>query len=108
MNITTDIHGTSATLTPHGDIDFQHLDQLRATLHRLPPAVTAVAWDLRDAHFVDVAGLHLLNTADAPARATSLTHLHPQPRRLLTIACELFPDADFDRYLPDAGAPHAA
>ncbi|MFE7385808.1 STAS domain-containing protein [Streptomyces zhihengii] len=108
MNITTEIRGTAATLTPRGDIDFQHLDQLRATLHRLPPSVTNVAWDLRDAPFVDVAGLDLLSTPSDPQRATSLTNLQPQHRRLLTIACELFPDARFDRYLNTPGAHQAA
>ncbi|MBM9623876.1 STAS domain-containing protein [Streptomyces zhihengii] len=100
MNITTEIHGNAATLTPRGDIDYQHLDLLRATLHQLPPTVTDVAWDLRDTPFVDVAALHLLSTPSDPQRATSLTNLQPQHRRLLDIACELFPDADFDRYRP--------
>ncbi|MBM9617635.1 STAS domain-containing protein [Streptomyces zhihengii] len=108
MNITTEIHGTSATLTPHGDIDFQQLAQLRSSVDRLPPAVTDVAWDLRDAPFVDVAGLHLLNTPGDPERATSLTNLHPQHRRLLAVACEVFPEADFDRYLHGPGAARAA
>lgn len=108
MNITTEIHGSAATLTPRGDIDYQHLDQLRDTLLQLPPSVTAVAWDLRDAPFVDVAGLHLLSTPAEPRRATSLTNLKPQHRRLLTIACELFPDADFDRYLRHGPGAHRA
>ncbi|MBM9624193.1 STAS domain-containing protein [Streptomyces zhihengii] len=107
MNITTEIHGAAATLTPRGDIDFQHLDLLRATLQQLPPTVTNVAWDLRDTPFADVAALHLLSTPGDPQRATSLANLQPQHRRLLTIACELFPDADFDRYLNCPGAPQA-
>ncbi|MFC9266261.1 STAS domain-containing protein [Streptomyces zhihengii] len=108
MHITTEIRGTAATLTPRGDIDYQHLDQLRATVQQLPTSVTDVSWDLRDAPFVDVAGLHLLSTPSDPRRGTSLANLQPQHRRLLTIACELFPDADFDRYLSGSGAHQAA
>ncbi|MBM9624392.1 STAS domain-containing protein [Streptomyces zhihengii] len=108
MNITTEIRGASATLTPYGDIDFLHLDLLRATLHQLPPTVTDVSWDLRDAPFVDVAALHLLSTPTGPQRVMRLANLHPQARRLLTIACDLFPDAGFDRYLNTPGAHQAA
>lgn len=108
MHITTEIHGAGATLTPHGDIDFQHLAQLRDSVSRLPSAVTEVAWDLRDAPFVDVAGLHLLSARGEPARATSLTNLRPQPRRLLLVASEIFPEAGFGRYVHGPGEAHAA
>ncbi|TXS52239.1 STAS domain-containing protein [Streptomyces sp. t39] len=108
MDITAEIHGTSATLTPHGDIDFQHLDQLRHSLDQLPSTVTAVTWDLRDTSFVDVACLHLLRSGDDSPRETGLANLRPQPRRFLAVACEVFPDADFHRYLDGPGAAHAA
>ncbi|MBM9623801.1 STAS domain-containing protein [Streptomyces zhihengii] len=108
MHITTEVRGNCATLTPRGDIDFEHLDQLRTSLDQLPSTVTDVAWDLRDTFFVDIAGLHLLGTPGTPERATSLTNLHPQHRRLLTVACEIFPEAGFDRYLQGPGAQRAA
>ncbi|MFI7388129.1 STAS domain-containing protein [Streptomyces sp. NPDC049813] len=106
MNITRELHGSTATLTPHGDIDYDHLGELRACLDRLPRTVTRVVWDLRDTPFVDVAGLHLFDTAPASVREVVVTHLRSQPHRLIETARALFPYLEWDRYRtgPDAQA----
>ncbi|MEU6389064.1 STAS domain-containing protein [Streptomyces sp. NPDC046939] len=107
MNITTELDGDSVTLTPHGDIDFDSLDQLRARLTGLPSEVTRVVLDLHDAPFVDIAGLHLLDLSPSPVHVT-VTAPSPQALRMLRSACELFPHMDFERHLPDAGRTQAA
>ncbi|GAA2325548.1 STAS domain-containing protein [Streptomyces kunmingensis] len=101
MNITTELDGHRATLTPHGDIDFDAMDHLQTSLVRLPSAVTRVVWDLHDVPFVDIAGLHLLATSLGPVQS-AVTHLNPQALGMLRLACELFPHMGFERHLPDA------
>ncbi|MFD0427783.1 STAS domain-containing protein [Streptomyces zhihengii] len=88
MHITTEVRGNCATLTPRGDIDFEHLDQLRTSLDQLPSTVTDVAWDLRDTFFVDIAGLHLLGTPGtrsarpaSPTSTPSTDGCSPSPAR---------------------------
>ncbi|WP_314225357.1 hypothetical protein [Streptomyces zaehneri] len=104
MHITTMIVGTAARITPHGAIDHDTLPALRAAAAALPPNVTVVTWDLHDAPFMDVAGLHLLTDRrppDGPPRQTAVTGLAPQPLRLLRLAAELFPALEFGRLLCD-------
>ncbi|MBO1330715.1 STAS domain-containing protein [Streptomyces sp. VRA16 Mangrove soil] len=107
MHITTELHGDRATLTPHGDIDADHVDQLRASVTALPDAVTSLVWDLRDAPFLDIPGLHLFEPATDPVR-TTVVNLQPQPLRLLRLAHELFPDSGWERHLNDPGTAEAA
>ncbi|MET8585594.1 STAS domain-containing protein [Streptomyces collinus] len=98
MNITTAIDGTTATITPDGDIDFETLPPLRAAADALPAHVSDLLWDLDRTAFVDVAGLHLL-FAPAPPHGpncrVTVTGLRPQPLRLLLLAAETNP-AVFD------------
>ncbi|MFG3250857.1 STAS domain-containing protein [Streptomyces sp. NPDC048187] len=105
MNVTTTIDGTRASLTPHGDIDFDTLSSLRAAVDALPEHVTELQWDLRHTTFMDVAGLHLLFApADrvGAARTTTVTGLHPQALRLLLLATDVHPTAiDVSRLFPD-------
>ncbi|MER6847041.1 STAS domain-containing protein [Streptomyces flaveolus] len=105
MNTTT-IDGTSARITPCGDIDYDTLPPLRAAADALPAHVTDLLWDLNHTAFMDVAGLHLLFTptppGSGPHRRTTVTGLRPQPHRLLLLAADLNP-ATFNllRLLPD-------
>ncbi|WP_346010906.1 hypothetical protein [Streptomyces sp. SID5606] len=85
MNITTTIDGTRARISPHGEIDYTVLPPLRAAAAALPVSVTDLLWDLREAPFMDVAGLHLFfdpATHGSPLLRTTVTGLGPQPRRL--------------------------
>ncbi|MET9924011.1 MULTISPECIES: STAS domain-containing protein [unclassified Streptomyces] len=106
MHITTELYGRGATLTPRGDIDFENLDQLRACLTGLPDTVAEVIWDLHAVTFVDIAGLHLLNTPTTPAQV-ALTNLTPPVTRLLEVATATFPDQGWDRHLPTSAAQGA-
>ncbi|MEU5822620.1 STAS domain-containing protein [Streptomyces sp. NPDC047803] len=90
MDITTAVTGTSARITPCGDIDSDALAPLRAAAEALPPHVTDVQWDLHDTHFMDVSGLHLLLPASARRRVT-VTGLRSQPLRLLLLATDINP-----------------
>ena len=94
MNITTTIDGTSARITPYGDIDFDTLPPLRAAADALPAHVTDLLWDLNHTAFMDTAGLHLLFTPcppGGPNRRTTATGLRCQPLRLLILAADLRP-----------------
>ncbi|MFB7031611.1 MULTISPECIES: STAS domain-containing protein [unclassified Streptomyces] len=108
MNITTTITGTSARITPHGEIDLDTLPPLRAAVDRLPPHVTGLVWDLEHLSFTDIAGLRLL-FGPAPqgsvCRRTSVTSLREQPLQLLLIAADLFPTVyDVAQLIPDTPA----
>ncbi|AYN42544.1 STAS domain-containing protein [Streptomyces dangxiongensis] len=107
MRITTRIDGTAARITVHGEIDHSTLPTLRATAAGLPPSVTELVWDLHDARFMDVAGLHLLfeqPSQEGPPRKTTVTNLAPQPLRLLVLAAEVNPALELARLLPDTPA----
>ncbi|MFF0384874.1 hypothetical protein [Streptomyces sp. NPDC004286] len=103
MIVTTLIDGDSARLTPHGDIDYDSLDRLSACVSRLPAALRHIEWDLHDTPFMDMAGLRLLATSPGPCeRVTTVTHLRPQPLRLLETAAAVFPHMNWSRYLPSS------
>ncbi|MFG3157037.1 STAS domain-containing protein [Streptomyces sp. NPDC048219] len=109
MNTTTTIDGTSARITPYGDIDYDTLPPLRAAADALPPQVTDLLWDLTHTAFMDVAGLHLLFTPTPPGNGphlrTTVTGLRPQPLRLLRLAVDLNPDVfEVTRLLPGTPA----
>ncbi|MCG7523582.1 STAS domain-containing protein [Streptomyces sp. OfavH-34-F] len=109
MNITTVINGTSARITPRGDIDADTLVPLRTAVHALPPHVTDLQWDLRGTFFMDVTGLHLFVPSSTPAgaarRRITVTGLQDQPARLLLLAADTRPDViDFAGLLPDSPA----
>ncbi|MFB7090501.1 STAS domain-containing protein [Streptomyces sp. NPDC056296] len=110
MYITTTTDGTSVRIVPHGTIDYATLPALRAALNELSPAVRDVTWDLHDAVFMDVAGLHLLSETPPHApyperqRTVAVAGLASQPLRLLKLAAELFPTRAFACLLP-ADAP---
>ncbi|MEU7702632.1 hypothetical protein [Streptomyces sp. NPDC039028] len=108
MNITTTITGTTARLTPHGEIDFDTLPPLHSAVDRLPPPVTDLLWDLEHLTFTDIAGLHLLfGTAPHghPRYRTTVANLRDQPLQLLLTATELFPAAyDVSRLIPSSPA----
>ncbi|MDF3297080.1 STAS domain-containing protein [Streptomyces tropicalis] len=112
MHSTTTIDGSTARIVPHGDIDFTALADLRASRAALPPEVTTVTWDLHDAAFMDVAGLHLLTDhlteTGHPHRTAAVTGLTAQPDRLLRLASDLFPAMGFDQLLPGAPLDQAA
>ncbi len=104
MHFTTRIDGAAAHITVHGEIDYDTLPTLRAAAAGLPPNVTELVWDLHDARFMDVAGLHLLcdqPSQEGPARKTTVTNLAPQPLRLLVLATEVNPALELARLLPD-------
>ncbi|MFF4845056.1 STAS domain-containing protein [Streptomyces collinus] len=98
MDIITTSDGTTARITPRGDIDFDTLPPLRAAADTLPVQVTDLLWDLSHTRFMDIAGLHLLFTPAQPdgrGRRTMVTGLRPQPLRLLLLAADTNP-ATFD------------
>ncbi|WP_329446375.1 STAS domain-containing protein [Streptomyces canus] len=104
MHFTTRIDGAAAHITVHGEIDYTTLPTLSAAAAGLPPDVTELVWDLHDARFMDVAGLHLLfdqPSQEGPARKTTVTNLAPQPLRLLVLATEVNPALELARLLPD-------
>ncbi|MFK8905639.1 STAS domain-containing protein [Streptomyces sp. YS-3] len=104
MHFTLRIDGTTAHVTVHGDIDYATLPTLRAAAAGLPPQVTELVWDLHDARFMDVAGLHLLfehHSPQGPRRKTTVTNLAPQPLRLLLLATEMNPALELAPLLPD-------
>ncbi|MFG3029185.1 STAS domain-containing protein [Streptomyces sp. NPDC048253] len=104
MHFTLRIDGTAAHITVHGEIDYTTLPTLRAAAAKLPPNVTELVWDLHDADFMDVAGLHLLfeqPSPQGPPRKTTVTNLAPQPLRLLVLAAEMNPTLELARLLPD-------
>ncbi|GGR48008.1 hypothetical protein GCM10010497_59220 [Streptomyces cinereoruber] len=104
MNITTTITGTTARITPHGELDLGTLPSLRAVVDRLPPQVTDLLWDLEHLPFTDIAGLRLI-FAPAPHHRTTMTGLQDQPLQLLLIAADLFPAIyDLTRLIPHTPA----
>ncbi|MEU5254394.1 STAS domain-containing protein [Streptomyces longwoodensis] len=107
MNITTAISGTSARITPRGEIDHDTLPSLRAAADALPARVTDVTWNLRHTPFMDVAGLHLFfspTALDGADRRTTVTGLRQQPLRLLFLAADVHPGTfDFTRLFLAAG-----
>ncbi|MFJ6252700.1 MULTISPECIES: STAS domain-containing protein [unclassified Streptomyces] len=112
MNVTTTITGTSARLTPHGEIDFYTLSPLRAAVNRLPADVIDLLWDLEHLSFTDVAGLRMLfnpTPQNTPHHRTAVANLRDQPLQLLLIAAGLFPTAyDLSRLIPDTPAGFTA
>ncbi|MEV7126787.1 STAS domain-containing protein [Streptomyces sp. NPDC093260] len=104
MNITTTIDGTFARISLCGEIDFDTLPPLCATVDALPPQVTDLQWDLSRTSFMDVAGLRLLftPTTSGPERRATVTGLRAQPLSLLLMAADLDPTVfDLCRLLPD-------
>ncbi|MGC2999115.1 STAS domain-containing protein [Streptomyces sp. G35A] len=104
MHFTLRIDGAVAHITVHGEIDYTTLPTLRAAAAGLPPHVTELVWDLHDARFMDVAGLHLLfeqPSHEGPARKTTVTNLAPQALRLLVLATEVHPGLELTHLLPD-------
>ncbi|MFG2840806.1 hypothetical protein ACGFYE_38065 [Streptomyces zaomyceticus] len=105
MNVTTTITGTTARITPHGEIDFHALPPLHVAVEQLPSHVTDLLWDLEHLCFTDVAGLHLIFGCPTPhgrvSHRTTVTNLRDQPLRLLLTAADLFPGAyDVSRLIP--------
>lgn len=111
MRVTTTSDGVTAVITPRGVIDFDVLPQLLAAGRELAPFVTQVTWDLQQALFMDVAGLHLLIhqrlACSDTGRTLIVTGLRQQPLHLLQLAHELFPAEQWGSFLPDR-LPRAA
>ncbi|MFM9812858.1 STAS domain-containing protein [Streptomyces scabiei] len=112
MLITTTIDDGAAVISPRGEIDFDALPGLLAAARELPQSVTQVTWDLRQALFMDIAGLHLLiyqrlACLDAD-RTLTVTGLSQQPLRLLRLAQQLFPAGDWGDFLPGGLSATAA
>ncbi|MER7915802.1 MULTISPECIES: hypothetical protein [unclassified Streptomyces] len=96
MSITTTLDGTSARISWRGDVDFDTVPVLRAAADALPADVADLLWDLNDAPFMDVTGLHFLFATalvDGPNRRTRVMGLRQQPLRLLLLAADLDPAA---------------
>ncbi|MEV5106494.1 STAS domain-containing protein [Streptomyces massasporeus] len=112
MNITTTIDGTSARISPSGEIDLDTLPPLRATVDALPPQVTDLQWDLTGTTFMDITGLNFLFAPaprdGGPDRHTTVTGLGRQPLGLLLLAAEVHPTAfDTSRLMLPMGAGSA-
>ncbi|MEE4543473.1 STAS domain-containing protein [Streptomyces sp. V4-01] len=95
MIITSTNRGTAAVISPRGEIDFSTLPEVIAAAAELPLSVTEVTWDLREAQFMDVAGLHLLVHQQLACRKAkrklTVVGLQQQPLRLLAVAQDVFP-----------------
>ncbi|MEU8951809.1 STAS domain-containing protein [Streptomyces sp. NPDC048489] len=104
MIITVTGAGVTAVFTPRGEIDGDTLPGLLSDVHVLPSSVTGVTWDLREAQFMDVAGLHLLVhqrlSCQEAGRLLTVVGLGRQPLRLLELAWEVFPEGRWDDFLP--------
>jgi anti-anti-sigma regulatory factor len=104
MLISTTTEGPAAVVTPCGEITFDALPLLLAAHRTLPPAIDEVIWDLRQAPFMDITGLHLLvdqRIASRKAgRRLTITGLQDQPLRLVRLAQELFPEDHWTDFLP--------
>ncbi|MET9499410.1 STAS domain-containing protein [Streptomyces sp. NPDC006552] len=109
MFVTTAIDGDTAVISPRGEIDFDALPDLLAAPTHLPRTVTRVVWDLHQATFMDIAGLHLLaGQRDACRRShreLTVTGLGRQAEHLLLLARSVFPAYDFDEFLPSDASP---
>ncbi|MEU3027738.1 hypothetical protein ACPCBC_19340 [Streptomyces incarnatus] len=109
MYATTTLDGTSARISWRGDVDFDTLPALRAAADALPAGVADLLWDLNDAPFMDVTGLHFLfapTQVDGPNRRMTVTGLRQQPLRLLLLAADLDPAAfDIARLPPEFRPP---
>ncbi|MEU0039558.1 STAS domain-containing protein [Streptomyces sp. NPDC006333] len=96
--------GVTAVITPSGEIDSDTLPGLLSAVHLLPEFVTGVTWDLRQAQFVDVAGLHLLvhqrSACQEAGRILTVVGLGRQPKRLLELAREVSPAGRWDDFMP--------
>ncbi|MGA5900250.1 STAS domain-containing protein [Streptomyces venetus] len=113
MNITTTIDGTTARISPCGEIDYDTLPPLRAAADALPPQVTDLQWDLTGTVFMDVTGLNFLFAPaphdSAPGHRTTVTGLNHQPLWLLLLAAEVRPTSfDLSLLIPDTPPADAA
>lgn len=112
MLITTSKDGVAVVISPNGEIDFDALPGLLAAEREIPHSVTQVTWDLRDAAFMDVAGLHLLLQQRLVCwdshRTLIVTGLQKQPTQLLQLAEELFPAGHWSDFLPESRPASAA
>ncbi|MFI1720724.1 STAS domain-containing protein [Streptomyces sp. NPDC020489] len=99
--------GQAAKLTVDRDIDDRVRPAIESAATRLPSSVRRVTLDLARVGFVDSALLHLVLTIDQALTPRGgllrIVGLHPQPRRLLSLAAELSPHDRWDRYLSSPG-----
>ncbi|MER7983686.1 STAS domain-containing protein [Streptomyces sp. NPDC095817] len=104
MIVKTSIIGTTAVISPHGDIDFDSLPHLVTAADELPAVVTRVIWDFQAVSFIDSAGLDLLTcqrrTCQALNRTLTVSGLPGQGRRLLSLSEDLFPTGNWDDFIP--------
>jgi anti-anti-sigma factor len=99
--------GHAATLTVDHDIDDRVRPAIENAAAQLPPSVRRVTLDLADVCFVDSALLHLVRTIDRSVTDRGgllrIVGLRPQPRRVLTLAADLCPEARWEAYLTSPG-----
>lgn len=99
--------GHAATLTVDSDIDDRVRPAIESAAAQLPPSVRRLTLDLADVGFVDSALLHLVLTIDRSVADRGgllrIVGLRPQPRRVLTLAAGLRPDARWEAYLASPG-----
>ncbi|MET7382912.1 STAS domain-containing protein [Streptomyces sp. NPDC005526] len=98
---------TAATLTVDTDIDDQTRPAVEAAVAGLPGTVRDLTLDLVAVRFVDSAVLHLILSArdffGPDGGRLHVAGLGAQPRRLLVLATDLWPEARWEDYLPAAG-----
>ncbi|WP_030323635.1 ANTAR domain-containing response regulator [Streptomyces sp. NRRL B-3229] len=84
------VDGSTAVLTPHGNLVHGCADTLSKALARLPEGIDRVELDLRGVTFMDTAGLQLLEVLDTYGRRrgvpVSATGWNEQPQRVLKTA----------------------
>lgn len=98
--------GTSTTIIPIGEIDYDSLlPHLLAEAVHLPATVRLITWDMTAVPFMDVSGLHLIlgqrESCRRADRVLAITGLQSQPRHLLETAQQLFPHSPWNDYLDD-------
>lgn len=105
--ITLSPGGYAATLTVDADIDDRARPAIEGAATGLPPSVRRLTLDLARVDFVDSALLHLLLTVDGCVTRRGgllrIVGLHPQPRRLLALAADVRPEANWSDYLRSPG-----
>ncbi|MCX5335780.1 MULTISPECIES: STAS domain-containing protein [unclassified Streptomyces] len=99
--------GHAATLAVDNDIDDRARSAIESAATQLPPSVRQLTLDLADVGFVDSALLHLVLTIDRSVTDRGgllrIVGLRPQPRRVLTLAADLCPEARWETYLTSPG-----
>lgn len=87
LQVRVEMHGRTAILAPHGEVDHHSVPALDQALSALPARRDAVLLDMSAVAFMDSAGLDFLRRLHAYGRQNAIVvmalHWRGQPRRLM-------------------------